>query len=104
MPAWAAQLTGVSAQADLGDPLQIQVTLAGVGSSHVESVRSSLAEVQALVGLVRGPDLVGERDILARASVETTATGLVALRSQWERKDLERAARAFADWLENVLR
>jgi hypothetical protein len=103
MPEWVSELTGVAAEADLGDPLQVQATLSGVGTPRLNAVRESLQQVQLMAGLVPGPDVAGERDLLARATVDTAADGFVRLRSQWERKDLERAARAFADWFENVL-
>lgn len=103
-PSWLPEVTALEAQADLSDPLQVQLVLAGVASSKVEVVRASLQHMQALTGLVRGPDLAGERDVLARASVQTTPEGRVAVASTWARNDVERAARAFADWLEQQLR
>lgn len=104
LPEWLPELSSVFAHADLADPLDVRVELQGLAASRTESVRGWLHQLQALAGLVRGPDVAGERDAFARATVETTPAGAVALRTQWQRKDVERAARAFADWLERVLR
>lgn len=104
LPEWLSELRSVFLSADLGDPLAVQLELQGLTASRTESVRSWLQQLQALAGLVRGPDVAGEREAFARATVESTPEGGVALRTQWQRKDVDRAARAFADWLERLLR
>jgi hypothetical protein len=103
LPEWVSNLTAVRGKSDLGDPLEVEVVLNGVPVNEVEGVRSWLQQVQNLAGLVRGPDVAGERGLLARATVEVTASGAVALRSYWERKDVERAASAVADGLAAAL-
>jgi hypothetical protein len=100
---WVRDVRRFTAWTDLGDPLQGELALDGLGADRVTDVRASVAALQALAALNPGADVAGEREVLSRLTVDVAA-GRPVIRSAWSRADLERAVRALADWVAAAMR
>lgn len=95
-------ISKMTAQADLSDPLQVELAIEGLDSSGEALVPRMLAGLQAWTAANPGPDLAGERALLARATVATSA-GRSVVRSTWLRQDLDKALRALGDVVADLL-
>jgi hypothetical protein len=101
--AWLRDVKRLTAWTDLGDPLQAELALDGLGADRVSDVRAAVAMLQTWAALNPGVDVAGEREVLSRLSVDVAA-GRPVIRSIWSRGDLERAVRAVADLVGAALR
>lgn len=101
--AWVTDVERFTALADLGDPLNVELALDGIGPDRVGEVRAAVATLQAWAAFNPGADVAGEREVLARLSVDVAA-GRPVVRSTWSRADVDRAVRALADFVAAALR
>jgi hypothetical protein len=99
---WLNELERLTVSTDLGDPLKVSVVLEGVGVNRTEELRNAVALGQRLAGLRPGPDMAGERGVLARLEV-VEANGRPVLESSWPRADVDKAVRALADVVSRVM-
>lgn len=99
---WLRRVERLTVSADLGDPLQVEASLSGLGTDGVEEVRASLQLLQQLAAAHPGADRAGERAVLARATVDQQG-GQPVVRSHWTRAEVDRAVRSLADILATFL-
>jgi hypothetical protein len=99
---WLRRVERLTVSADLGDPLEVEASLSGLGSDAVSEVRGSLEILQQLAAANPGADRAGERAVLARATV-AEKDGRPVVRSQWTRAEVDRAMRSLADVLATAL-
>lgn len=99
---WVRRVERLTVSADLGDPLQVEASLSGLGPDAVGEVRGSLEMLQQLAAAHPGADLAGERSVLSRATV-AEKDGRPVVRSQWTRAEVDRAVRSLADVLAAAL-
>lgn len=93
---WLGDVERLTVATDLGDPLNLEVGLDGLGAERVGEVKAAVVALQAWSALNPGSDIAGERELLARLEV-AEAAGRPVVRTTWSRQDLDRGVRALAD-------
>jgi hypothetical protein len=107
-PGSSATWTRSTARLELGDPLELTLRIEHAAPSGVDASRRIiegwLGEPVHDRGFVPRADWGGERAVLARAQFSRISQRLTSLSSQWQRSELDRAARSLAAWLEAAFR